>query len=248
MQIFRDCVLYAAPFSKLNDIDECRYRFFNGSDINAYENYLLKEKRYICSFSKENINKCQQELMWAHYANSHCGIKIDFKIDIDILLKIIEEHDKVNGTITTCKIYPVTYDDIPPNCNDNEEFINELDKIMTNKQDYWSYEGEYRAIFNTQDAASDDKYLYLNNLPIIIDKITLGKGFSDRIIGGKEDEEESYEPHIIDIARRIINIWSKGVGGKLGYTRPKIVGYKSRYSNVSKYDILDENYNNINIR
>ncbi|MBD5164655.1 DUF2971 domain-containing protein [Helicobacter sp.] len=41
-----------------------------------------KERFKICSFSLENrLIEADLNLMWAHYGNSHCGVKIDFRVD-----------------------------------------------------------------------------------------------------------------------------------------------------------------------
>lgn len=222
-EILSKCQLHASSFRELNDIDECRYVYSGNKNIN--EIMTDKEKRLICSFSYTessilpNDNRDdEQDLMWAHYANSHCGAKIDFSIDISRL------------EIDSIRVFKVGYSD--------DRIIydgSNLDDIMTTKKLCWEYENEYRAIIHTVNGED-------NKLPIIIKKITLGKKFSNNFVGRRDNDPEEYEPHIRDIAEQIIEVYEKA---NPRYPIPMIVGYKSRYSNVCDKDILDKNYNNI---
>ena len=82
--ILKNSELYAPTFEKFNDIDEGRFCIYgdyrqNQNLINIIRNQ--KGKLHICSFSYDDDINFIEDKMWAHYANAHCGVKIDFKID-----------------------------------------------------------------------------------------------------------------------------------------------------------------------
>lgn len=216
-EILKDCELYMTNFEKFNDIDEGRYSFTEDSDIDAQEITNDKNKRNICSFSYfedlENLNKCQcsETLMWAHYGNSHYGIRIDFRIDPnydgDIYKIDYNIHDK---TYNINKLLLSTE-------NTDSEIIN----ILTTKKPCFKYECEYRAISSS-----------IENLPIIIDKITLGRRFTTKIVHSQENEREGFKDEIKNLAKKILEVWETGV--KRGDIEPEIWAYKTRYSEKPK--------------
>ncbi|HZF71449.1 DUF2971 domain-containing protein [Sulfuricurvum sp.] len=86
-------------------------------NLNNQNISLLEKKEYkICSFS--GVKALSSELMWGHYANSGRGIVIE--IDVEHCHNIKE----------------VKYD------NDNN--LNTIEEILTNKSEEWIYEDEYR--------------------------------------------------------------------------------------------------------
>lgn len=82
----------------------------------------------ICCFSK----KCNQILMWSHYADYHKGICLQFDI--------LEDPSFFNF------IFPVTYVDAMPEFHYPTDFINMLDKTIKPKSDLWKYEEEVRVV------------------------------------------------------------------------------------------------------
>lgn len=80
------------------------------------------------------------ELLWAHYANSHKGFCIEY--DLDLLLE----------TYPTDKVYsfPIKYSKNPPEVDvsdvSNKEEISIVKKLAGNKSRNWGYEKEYRVI------------------------------------------------------------------------------------------------------
>ncbi|MDE5592247.1 MAG: DUF2971 domain-containing protein, partial [Helicobacter sp.] len=138
-EILENSELYMADFEKFNDVDEGRYLFYTNEEYNkelekAIENIRDKKlKKEICSFSHYD-EEAEWVLMWAHYANSHCGVRIDFKIN-----------PSYQG-----KVYQVKYTNKRPTYELGQVPQN-LIKIMTTKSKCFSYEREYRAITESQD-------------------------------------------------------------------------------------------------
>tara|TARA_E500000318_G_scaffold33562_1_gene33124 strand:+ start:2180 stop:2980 length:801 start_codon:yes stop_codon:yes gene_type:complete len=88
----------------------------------------------ICSFSKVR----DEILMWSHYADSHKGICIEF---------IDDPTDKFMA-----RAQPVIYSKDYPVINRLKDSNDEcLKKALLTKSDRWSYEEEYRAIYNPED-------------------------------------------------------------------------------------------------
>lgn len=103
---------------------------------NSFENLLsLNKKIGIYSLSKTYLD----ELLWAHYANSHNGFCIEY--DLDILL----------SSFTTEKVYPisVSYGNTPPEISITDMPVkndNIIYKMTAFKSKHWEYEQEYRII------------------------------------------------------------------------------------------------------
>lgn len=80
------------------------------------------------------------ELLWAHYANSHKGFCIEY--DLDMLLEFYPT-DKVYS-------FPIKYSKNPPEVGvsdvSDKEGISIVKKLAGNKSKKWDYEKEYRII------------------------------------------------------------------------------------------------------
>lgn len=78
-----------------------------------------KPHNKICSFSLESeLKESDLDLMWAHYANAHCGVRIDFRIN-----------PSYQG-----KVYKIKYTNQAPTYN-LDEISQHLMKIMTIKKE-----------------------------------------------------------------------------------------------------------------
>lgn len=174
-EILNNNELHCSSFEDFNDIDECRYSYFTNSNseniINAIK--LQKMTKNICSFSKA-CKKKEWDLMWTHYANSHKGVQIDFKIN-----------PSYQG-----EIYQVQYGKLPT--YEINEIEANLPTIMTTKKYCFNYEREYRAICEG-----------CKKLPIEIKKITLGRGISTKQ-WSKDIENGEFENKILEIATKIL--------------------------------------------
>lgn len=217
-EILEKCKLYMSKFEQFNDIDEGRYSFYSShTDPQEIESICqkiknMKKDKNICAFADlkrlEN-NENNLSLMWAHYGGSHCGVKIDFRIDPnydgDIYKIDYNIHDNTyNINLVDNRLSLSTE-------NTDSEIIN----ILTTKKPCFKYECEYRAISSST-----------KNLPIIIEKITLGRRFTKEIVCSQENEEKSFEDDIKNLAKKILEISSN--------KKIEIWAYKTRYSKEPK--------------
>lgn len=150
--------LHATSFCNLNDTLESAFTYdikeLSKEDLINFYNAKMDKTKNICSFSiaKNDIYEASDQcehLMWAHYANAHKGVRIDFKLKNDY-----EHVQKVNYVY---KLTEIKKEDIK-----KEDTLNE---IMTTKLKIWKYEKEARII-------STNTYI-----DIIIKRIVLGRGF-----------------------------------------------------------------------
>ena len=219
-EILKDCELYMTNFEKFNDIDEGRYSFYSShTDPQEIESICqkiknMKKDKNICAFADlkrlEN-NENNLSLMWAHYGGSHCGVKIDFRIDPnydgDIYKIDYNIHDNTyNINLVDNRLSLSTE-------NTDSEIIN----ILATKKPCFQYECEYRAISSST-----------KKLPIIIEKITLGRRFTKENVYSQENEEKSFSDDIKNLGKEILKVWKTGV--KRGDREPEIWAYKTKYS------------------
>lgn len=223
-EILKNSELYMTDFEKFNDVDEGRYWFYNNKENKGQNKKLAEEieikvenvrhkklHNKICSFSLESeLKESDLDLMWAHYANAHCGVRIDFRIN-----------PSYQG-----KIYKIKYTSQAPTYN-FDEIPQHLMKIMTTKKKCFAYEREYRAIIEVENKDKDKE-----KLPILIQRITLGRKFSKNPISNNKSENGEFNENVIRIARQILEIWSNGKGKS--ENSPEIWAYKSRYSLAPK--------------
>lgn len=105
-------------------------------DDNADEVLSLDSAMGIYSLSKTPVD----ELLWAHYANSHKGFCIEY--DLDVLLST----DRKN----ILHSFPVKYSKKPPGFSWCEIFRNEpnsmIEKFAFYKSKRWEYEQEHRIV------------------------------------------------------------------------------------------------------
>lgn len=101
----------------------------------ALENLLSLQKK-IGIYSLSQTYK--DELLWAHYGNSHKGFCIEYNFDILF--------ENFNGKIN---YFPITYSDNPPNIGLKDIAIKSheiIEKMAGYKSKRWAYEKEYRII------------------------------------------------------------------------------------------------------
>lgn len=108
------------------------------------------------------------ELMWAHYSDSHYGMMIEY--DFDLLTRFVPSENLYS--------FPVTYDSVPPEVrasNLTADNGSEIKARLGNKSLAWEYEAEYRiAIDNMSGGVSHDYRA--------IKSITFGARTSDEIV------------------------------------------------------------------
>lgn len=218
--IFEHSTLIAQNYKEFNDIDECVYFVAPSIRENIVKDiYSKKQENVICSFSCfTDDNDDGKELMWAHYANSSKGIKIDFTVDDEF----------------SSYIKPVEYKSkkfFDTNEKLEEEFkIHNLENIMCRKSTAWKYEQEHRAIFSKYNNEFkpykvNGKYFF----PINIQKITLGKGFFlDTKSSNLEEAKQDFENHILKIASFIYQVLKDNE--KYSSKMPEFYRYQDKYS------------------
>ena len=112
----------------------------NIEKINGAVQRMIDRRKEIGIFSLSGTFK--DELLWAHYANAHCGFCIEY--DLEILTKAYKA-DKIYS-------FPVSYSNSPPQISLNDLFdkkgISIIRKIAGNKSKRWKYEKEHRIIVN----------------------------------------------------------------------------------------------------
>ncbi|WP_300796002.1 DUF2971 domain-containing protein [Helicobacter sp. UBA3407] len=212
-EILQNSELYMPDFEEFNDVDEGRYWFYSDEKQNEKLAEMIRNIRYkklkkkICSFSHFHPN-VQWDLMWAHYANAHCGVRIDFRIN-----------PSYQG-----KVYKIKYTNQAPTY-ELSEISQHLMEIMTTKKKCFEYEQEYRAII---EGGSENK----EKFPIFIQRITLGRKFAKNPIFNDKSESGEFDENVIKIAKQILEIWENG--NKRGGKTPEIWAYESRYSPMPK--------------
>ena len=225
--IFENSELFAQNYKKFNDVDECVYLVDKSISKTLTDKiYNEKQENVICCFSSSKIiGTYGEELMWAHYANSSKGIRIDFTIDKefeDIYVKKVEYKPKKqfnNGA------------QLKEELNNNK-----LENIMCRKSKAWAYEKEHRAIFHKDGIPLEEgKKLEPFIFPINIKAITFGRGcgfFPDK----KPDveaydfmqEQKNAEKHILKIASFIYKVLKES--NKYKDSMPEFYRYEDKYS------------------
>lgn len=103
----------------------------------------------ICCVADHSKLSYNEPLMWSHYANSHKGIAIKYKISEDVLNKYNDENQLL-------KLCPIAYRDSKPLTDSIT-----LDNAFFAKGQCWKYEAEHRLIYFTKDSSklkeSDNK-------------------------------------------------------------------------------------------
>lgn len=222
-EILTNWELYAPSFEKLNDIDECGYSVqgelpyekideIRGLKGGSTQNKKFQKNIFICSFShKFEKNNIYENLLWAHYANNSCGVRIDFEID----------NTKINGDIIAEQ--DIKYTDNPKiyQANEIKQIQTSDDKIlieiMTTKSKCWEYEKEYR-IISTK-----------NKIPIKITEITLGRRFARKNYF-ERNANEIVESHINAIAMQIKCYLQEYLNKNENIKMPEINAYATIYS------------------
>lgn len=138
--------LYAAPFVSLNDPFETSVEL-PPDDISGNEWVIgIKQLSYsagVYSLIKPLNNESfpNNELMWAHYADSHRGFCIEY--DLDILCQHYPEGFNVISELN------VEYQINRPNISSDGNIDDILHKLFGIKSTAWEYENEYRIVFGS---------------------------------------------------------------------------------------------------
>ncbi len=137
--------IYVSKYTMLNDPYEAKCYFDDVHHLlgeNIFEK--LTSNHLIASFTYENQNSSP---MWAHYANNHSGICIEFNVKNKELLnriRYISEQESIEDDIEVLKNevlrngYKTTI--IP------QELVDKISVLFNSKHKSWEYENEVRYI------------------------------------------------------------------------------------------------------
>lgn len=94
---------------------------------------------YSLSKPKNDETFPNNELLWAHYANSHKGFCIEY--DLDVLTNNLSRDFDISDTIN------VSYQDERPEVTETDSLFNVRKKVFGTKSLAWEYENEIRLVF-----------------------------------------------------------------------------------------------------
>lgn len=151
--------LFASPLQFLNDPFEATYidsinevlkqleRYFGAQTANVQKHWnaitQFREKIGVYSLALSDENYPDNELLWAHYANSHKGFCIEYDS--------IKLEDSEVYAFNVNKIL-IKYQDSPPSIG-IEDILDKnkssfLEKLFGTKSQTWSYEKEIRLLYD----------------------------------------------------------------------------------------------------
>lgn len=95
---------------------------------------------YSLSKPKEHETFPNNELLWAHYSNSHKGFCIEYDLDMltENLSRDFDISDKIN----------VSYEDERPEVSETDSLFQVRKKVFGTKSLAWKYENEVRLVFS----------------------------------------------------------------------------------------------------
>ena len=135
--------LFAPKLKDLNDPFEGSVELPNADSEDYWVTPLLQQSYdagvYSMSKQKGGENFPCNELLWAHYANSHKGFCIEY--DLDKLDTCIT--DNINYRID------VVYQENKPTISPNDSIETKIKKAFSTKSLAWAYENEYRLVFSS---------------------------------------------------------------------------------------------------
>lgn len=163
--------VFFSPPEKLNDpidsrfVEYCLKARTGSSDLGPMSNFFFIERKVSC-FS----NSYDNALMWAHYANKHCGLCIEY----DYKSFLMENSNPLS-------IYPILYTNnfqaIDITMSEYDPNMIEIANLIKSKE--WSYENEWRL----KVVKSQYTYLYAASYAKIkISAIYFGCKFKDEIL------------------------------------------------------------------
>lgn len=227
--------LFAPKLAELNDPFEGSVELPNADSESFWVTPLLQQNYnagvYSMSKQKEGENFPCNELLWAHYANSHKGFCIEY--DLDKLDTCIV--DSIDYRIDV--LYQVNKPTILP----NDLIETKIKKAFSTKSLAWEYENEFRVIFTSSGVKKISfkaiKAIYFGlNMPLV-ERNAIVNGLKDKGIGfyqiervGK-DYKLSASKLLFDYTYEIVNI------EKLPVVTNYIIWYKS--PNKDKSSIED---------
>lgn len=141
----------------------------------------FKEKVGVYSLSLSEQNYPDNELMWAHYANSHKGFCIEYDLDK------LEDSEKYAFDVNQLKI---NYQDFPPliALDDVGQKDNFLIKMFGTKSKSWEYENEIRLLYSTCGMKKYNPFA----LKAVYFGLNMDEKFQKKIVKGLENRDVKF--------------------------------------------------------
>jgi hypothetical protein len=186
--------LYAPTFNDLNDPFEFRYQDNISQELVALSKSGVRTKdvkerwrefrEFINDLGVYSLSESEipdNELMWAHYANSHKGFCIAYDVD---LLK------QSGDTVNDIELIKVKYADSPANIGlmDIRNYDIVKQKLLATKSKSWAYENETRLLYSH----SGLKQYNPNALQTVYFGLFFEKSFQQQIIDGLKNRDVSF--------------------------------------------------------
>ena len=138
-------------------LDNHRLYLSDGKDFNdPFEITITnKEKGNISHIKGLHIlsltNSYRKKLMWSHYADSHKGVCLTVRVPRNLVYPVCYSTKRIYEDSNIDSIISLSQKSIKKNVNNNFLLLNKHKKIAHIKDKKWSYEKEYRVVFDKDD-------------------------------------------------------------------------------------------------
>lgn len=96
-------------------------------------------------------NSYRKKLMWSHYADSHKGVCLTVRVPRNLVYPVCYSTKRIYEDSNIDSIISLSQKSIKKNVNNNFLLLNKHNKIAHIKDKKWSYEKEYRVVFDKDD-------------------------------------------------------------------------------------------------
>lgn len=96
-------------------------------------------------------NSYRKKLMWSHYADSHKGVCLTVRVPRNLVYPVCYSTKRIYEDSNIDSIISLSQKSIKKNVNNNFLLLNKHKKIAHIKDKKWSYEKEYRVVFDKDD-------------------------------------------------------------------------------------------------
>lgn len=194
--------LWLSNYQELNDPYECHNLFLDIEYLKEYgwsdncikncqHDYQEFRKNFLIGSLTSNFDSNMP--LWAHYANNHRGICIEYEVtDSSWIYPVTYENQRIEATNSIIKFLTTTLQErlSKVNSNNDDIFIMTLQPCM--KHYSWSYEKEYRVIKWDLIGEKTGVDILLSEIGLKITAIYLGYNISD-----------NHKWDIVDVARKL---------------------------------------------
>lgn len=181
-------------------LDNHRLYLSDGKDFNdPFEITITnREKGNISNIEGLHIlsltNSYRKKLMWSHYADSHKGVCLTVRVPQDLVYPVCYSTKRIYEDSNINNIISLSQKSIKKNVNNNFSLLNKYKKIAHIKDKKWSYEKEYRVVFDKDDEGGlifEDGKWYMS---VKTKNIYLGVNF--------DKNDEKVKKNIIEACKR----------------------------------------------